>query len=196
MSAHAEALLFRAVAFAAQAHHGQFRKGTRIPYLVHPLRVAEILLRAGCPTVLAVAALLHDTLEDTPVTEMALRRAFGDRVADLVVALSEPQHHTAPWPQRKAHTVAFLRTADPEVVLLSLADKLDNLRSMAEDLRWVGEALWERFNAPKTQQATYYRQLAAVYCQRLPDDPGRRLAVEFAALVERVFGSQAGKEGG
>ena len=184
----ADETLFRALDFAAQAHRGQFRKGTRIPYLVHPLRVAEVLLRAGCPNELAVAALLHDTLEDTAVTEAELRRAFGDRIADLVVALSEPEHRTAPWTQRKAHTVAFLRTAPPEVVLLALADKLDNLRSMAEDLRWVGEALWARFNAPKPQQAAYYRQLAAVFRERLPADPGRRLAADFAALVEEVFG--------
>ena len=179
--------LFRAVAFAEQAHRGQFRKGTRIPYLVHPLRVAEILLRAGAAPDLAVAALLHDTLEDTTVTADDLRRAFGERIADLVVALSEPEHRTAPWAQRKAHTVAFLRTAPPEVLLLTLADKLDNLRSMAEDLRWVGEALWERFNAPKAQQAAYYRQLAEVFRQRLPTDPGRRLAAEFAVLVAQVF---------
>ncbi len=179
--------LFRAVAFAEQAHRGQFRKGTRIPYLVHPLRVAEILLRVGAPSDLAVAALLHDTLEDTDVTEADLRRAFGQRITDLVVALSEPEHRTAPWAQRKAHTVAFLRTAPEEVVLLALADKLDNLRSVAEDLRWVGEALWERFNAPRVQQEAYYRQLAAVFRQRLPADPGRRLAAEFAALVDEVF---------
>ncbi|HEY58920.1 MAG TPA: bifunctional (p)ppGpp synthetase/guanosine-3',5'-bis(diphosphate) 3'-pyrophosphohydrolase [Anaerolineae bacterium] len=187
MPVSADERLFRAVAFAEQAHRGQFRKGTRIPYLIHPLRVAEILLRAGVAPDLAVAALLHDTLEDTAITEAALRRAFGDRVADLVVALSEPEHRTAPWARRKAHTVAFLRTAPREVVLLSLADKLDNLRSMAEDLRWVGEALWQRFNAPRAQQEAYYRQLAAVFRQRLLADPGRRLAAEFATLVDEVF---------
>lgn len=182
-----EETLFRAVTFAERAHRGQFRKGTHTPYLVHPLRVAEILLRAGYPIEWAVAALLHDTLEDTPVTETALRRAFGDRIADLVVALSEPEHRTAPWPERKQHTVAFLRTAPEPVVVIALADKLDNLRSMAEDLRWVGEALWARFNAPKAQQAAYYRQLAAVFQDRLPSGPGRRLAAEFAALVTQVF---------
>lgn len=180
-------LLWRALAFAEQAHRGQFRKATRIPYLTHPLRVAEILLRAGLPEELAVAALLHDTLEDTAVTENDLRRTFGDRIADLVVALSEPEHRTAPWAERKAHTVTFLQQAPTEVLLVALADKLDNLRSIAEDLRWQGERLWERFNAPKAQQAAYYRALAAVFRERLQEAPGAHLAAEFAALVDQVF---------
>ena len=186
-----QTLLWRALDFAYQAHRGQLRKGTRIPYIVHPLRVAETLLRYGYPLTWAVAALLHDTLEDTDTTLAALRERFGAQVADLVHALSEPEHRTAAWAQRKAHTIAFLRTAPEPVVVIALADKLDNLLSIMEDLAATGERLWQRFNADKARQAWYYRELAAVFSQRLTRPPGSQLAQRFAALVDRVFDSTA-----
>lgn len=181
-------VLWRALDFAHRAHRGQRRKGSRIPYLVHPLRVAETLLRYGYPIPWAVAALLHDTLEDTATSPQSLRAAFGDQVADLVLALSEPEHHSAPWDQRKQHTVTMLRTAPEPVVVIALADKLENLRSIVEDLEAMGEAMWSRFNADKARQAWYYRELAAVFTERLTAPPGSRLARRFADLVQQVFG--------
>ncbi len=179
--------LFDALEFAVHAHRGHFRKASRVPYITHPLRVAEMLLRLGCSDTLAIAALLHDTLEDTAVTADEVRRAFGDRVADLVLALSEPEHRTAPWQQRKQHTLDFLRSAPEEVLLVACADKLDNIRAIQEDRRLLGEAVWERFNAPRTAQAWYYRALSALFLERLTRPPGRTLALALQQAVRQVF---------
>ncbi len=179
--------LFDALDFAVRAHRGQFRKATRVPYITHPLRVAEILIRLDCPQPLVIAALLHDTVEDTPVTLDEVRRAFGTEVAALVNALSEPEHDTAPWEQRKQHTIAFLRTAPEEVLLVACADKLDNLRSIQDDLLTLGERVWERFNAPREAQAWYYRRLAAVFTERLTTPPGLHLARVLQRAVQEVF---------
>jgi (p)ppGpp synthase/HD superfamily hydrolase len=180
--------LYDAIELAARAHHGQVRKGTEIPYLVHPLAVAGILITAGCPEPLVIAGLLHDTLEDTPTTPEDIRSRFGGEVADLVEGLSEPDK-TAAWEVRKAHTLAHLEhRATEEMLLISLADKLDNIRALRVAISKVGDEVWGRFNRPRAKQAGYYEGLAAVFSRRVTADPGRALAGEFAAEVRRVFG--------
>ena len=152
--------LYDAIELAARAHHGQVRKGTEIPYIVHPLAVAGILIRADCPEHLVIAGILHDTLEDTPLTLEEIRLPFGREVADLVVALSEPDKK-APWEERKAHTIDYLeQMATPDVLLVSVADKLDNMRAIREGLESAGEAFWLRFNRPRENQKWYYQRLA------------------------------------
>ena len=93
--------LYDAIGLATKAHHSQVRKGTEIPYIVHPLAVAGLLIRSGCPEHMVIAALLHDVLEDTPVTVEEIRSHFGREVAELVMALSEPDKK-APWEERPA----------------------------------------------------------------------------------------------
>ena len=126
--------LYDAIELAARAHRCQVRKGTEIPYIVHPLAVAGILIHANCPEHLVIAGILHDTLEDTPLTLEEIRSQFGREVADLVVALSEPDKK-APWEERKAHTIDHLeQKATPDVLLVSVADKLDNMRAIRDGL--------------------------------------------------------------
>jgi (p)ppGpp synthase/HD superfamily hydrolase len=165
--------LYDAIELAARAHHGQVRKGTEIPYLVHPL---------------AVAGILHDTLEDTPATLEEIRSHFGWEVADLVVALSEPDKQ-APWEERKAHTLEYLeQMATPDVLLVAVADKLDNMRAIRAGLASDGAAFWLRFNRPRENQKWYYQRLADVFERRITAGAGVVLAQAFKLDVERVFG--------
>jgi (p)ppGpp synthase/HD superfamily hydrolase len=150
-------LLDAALLFATQAHDGQRRKGTDVPYIVHPIGVLLTLMQADetDPEVLA-AALLHDTVEDTGVTLGQIRERFGARVARIVEGCSEPDKSDS-WENRKQHTVAHLRTAPRDVQLVSAADKLNNLRSMIVDHAELGDRLWSRFKRGRAEMAWYYR---------------------------------------
>lgn len=146
--------LNRAIRFATERHAGQKRKGTDIPYILHPLEVMQILYSVRADTELLIAGVLHDTVEDTDTTSDEIRELFGDDVADLVAANSEDKSKT--WDERKQHTLDTLPSADLRVKQLILADKLSNLRSIAYDYRQLGAKLWERFRAPAAKQAWYY----------------------------------------
>jgi (p)ppGpp synthase/HD superfamily hydrolase len=184
-------MIFDAIEFAAAAHRGQYRKGTPIPYLMHPLGAARTVIAAGYPEHVVAAAILHDIIEDTEHTVDDIRGRFGDRVAALVDACSEPNHHDASWEERKQHTVKTLAGAtDPEVLIVAIADKLDNIRSIREDLELRGELTWKRFKRGREQQAWYYRALSEVFGQRMDGEVGRLLAEEFGREVELVFGAR------
>ncbi|MBI4889667.1 MAG: bifunctional (p)ppGpp synthetase/guanosine-3',5'-bis(diphosphate) 3'-pyrophosphohydrolase [Acidobacteria bacterium] len=180
-------LIFHAIQFASAAHAGQYRKGTRVPYLIHPLRVSAILLEAGCAEALAVAAVLHDTVEDCFVTYGQIERLFGAEVAELVRGASEPDK-TASWEERKQHTLDTLRSAQDGLLLVSVADKLDNIRSIRADLALRGEDAWKQFKRGREQQAWYYTNLAQIFLGRLTAAPGSRLAALFDTEVASVFG--------
>jgi (p)ppGpp synthase/HD superfamily hydrolase len=179
--------VFDAIEFAARAHRGHFRKGTGTPYLVHPLAVAKILIDAGCPEEVIVAGILHDTVEDTPVSLDDIRRGFGDAVARIVEGASEPDK-SKPWEERKAHTIESLKTAPEGVLLVSCADKIENLRAIREDREQVGEAVWGRFRRGRDQQAWYYRSVLAVLAERLTAAPGLSLVSHLREAVADVFG--------
>lgn len=180
--------LFRAIEFAAKAHRGQYRKGTKIPYIVHPLAVCRILIDVGAPRAVIIAGLLHDTIEDTGVTLADLRKTFGPAVARLVAAASEPDKSES-WEIRKRHTISFLqKEASRSVLLLSCADKLDNIRAIRADRDAVGEAVWGRFNRSRALQKWYYENLADAFRRRICDAQTRSLSTAFAREVRSVFG--------
>jgi len=181
------ARLYDAIEVAARAHHRQVRKGTEIPYIVHPLAVAGLLIRAECAEHLVIAALFHDVLEDTPVTVEEIQSHFGQRVSELVAALSEPDKKE-PWEQRKAHTIQYLRDkASDDALLVALADKLDNIRAIREGLESDGEKFWERFNRPRDKQKWYYESLEAVFTTKVRREPALTLLSAFRAEVNTVF---------
>ena len=180
--------IFDAIEFAARAHAGQYRKGTRIPYIVHPLAVARILIESDAPDDVIQAAVLHDVIEDTDVKIQELRAAFGDTIAELVQDMSEPKHRTDTWENRKRHTLEFLETAPQNVLLIKVADQLDNIRGLEQDFLHQGEAVWKRFNRGRAQQEWYHRGLADVFRRRITDAQGIVLAQEFDAHVRVVFG--------
>jgi (p)ppGpp synthase/HD superfamily hydrolase len=132
-----------AYAYAARLHADQARKGTNIPYLSHLLAVASLVLEDGGSEDEAIAALLHDAVEDQGGQETLaeIRNLFGGRVAGI----------------------ARIRQASSEVRRVSMADKLHNARSILRDYRVLGEGLWERFNAGKDDQLWYYRELVKAF---------------------------------
>lgn len=178
--------LFNAIEFAVQAHSGHFRKGTSVPYIVHPLAVGRILAVSGCEPDLVIAGFLHDTVEDTDVTLDEIRTNFGERVANLVAAVTESDR-SAPWRARKQETLDKLQAADEDVLVLALADKIDNIRSIWNYLQREGEHLWERFNRPRGDQAWYFRSLTSCFQARIQRAPAVDLLPEFIRLVDAVF---------
>ncbi len=179
-------LIFDAIEYAARAHRDHFRKGTNIPYIIHPIGVAKILIEYDCSEELVAAGLLHDTVEDTPVTLEAIRMNFGEKVAALVEAASEPDKSDT-WENRKRHTLGSLKTAPMEVLLLSCADKLDNIRSIQEDYERFGESVWKRFRRARDAQEWYYGELADLFMGRAEGEPGATLFRQFYCEVRQVF---------
>jgi (p)ppGpp synthase/HD superfamily hydrolase len=180
------AMIFDAVEYAARAHRDHFRKGTKIPYIIHPISVAKILIEYDCLEEVIIAGLLHDTIEDTAVTLEDIRRSFGEKVASLVKAASEPDKSDT-WENRKRHTIEYLKTAPMDVLLLSCADKLDNIRSIKEDYERFGESVWKRFRRAKDSQEWYYGALADIFMGRAEGEPGATLFRQFYYEVQQVF---------
>ena len=143
-----------AITYANECHKGDFRKGTDTPYIVHPLEVAQILTSVKADYNLIIAGLLHDVVEDAGVTIKTIEEKYGKDVARLVDAHSEDKSKV--WYARKLKTIRDLPHEDIRSKLLTLGDKLSNIRSMYNDYKQVGEDLWERFNAPKAMQSWYY----------------------------------------
>ena len=160
----------KALTIAYNAHIKQNRKGTDIPYIVHPLEVAVILIENGADEDVINAGLLHDTLEDTDISLEYLVENFGGKVAELVKGASEPyklnsetklssDERKVSWKLRKNHTIEYLKTAPLDIKLITCADKLSNIRSLVRDYEKVGDNLWQRFNAGYEEQKWYYNSL-------------------------------------
>jgi len=179
-------LIFQAIEFAVKAHTNHFRKGTNIPYIVHPLGVGKILIEHGFSEDVIAAGILHDTIEDTPVTLKDIKKYFGGNIRRIVEGASEPDKSDT-WENRKRHTIEYLKTAPLDVRLVSCADKLDNIRAIREDYAKLGEKLWSRFNRPKKDQRWYYRSLAHAFLYSNKTKSGKKLFKDFASAVNNFF---------
>ena len=180
----------RALLYATHVHGGQVRKGTSTPYVAHLLAVAATVLEYGGDEDLAIAALLHDSVEDQGGKARLedVRNRFGARVAGIVEACSDSLADTAKgepkadWQKRKEAYLAHLRKANEDILRVSLADKVHNARAILRDLRKpdIGEKIWARFSQPKERTLWYYRSLADVLCEKLPG----QLSEELREIVE------------
>ena len=185
--------LGQALTLALQAHDGQLRKGTQIPYIAHPMGVASIALDFGATENQAIAALLHDALEDGGLQYGPLIEAqFGAEVLALVEACTDGVPDAsgvkADWGERKRAYLAHLAQAPAEVLLLSGADKLHNARAIVSDLITIGPEVFKRFKAGREGTLWYYRALPDVFSQRRAP-----MAVMLDAEVrqmERLTGAQ------
>jgi (p)ppGpp synthase/HD superfamily hydrolase len=175
----------KAIGFAASAHRNQIRKASDTPYISHPFSVGMILQKAGCEEELVVAGLLHDTLEDTETTEADLQKEFGNRVLDLVKGCSEPDKSLS-WEDRKQHTIDALKTAPIDICLVTCADKLHNIRTLIEDNKEMGDALWTCFKRGKEKQEWYYTSILSVLKGKLADHP---LVVALEEEIISLFNS-------
>lgn len=170
----------QAVDYAREAHASQTRKGTSIPYIAHLLGVASLVLDYGGDEDQAVAALLHDAIEDQGEHHAALiRKQFGDRVATIVLACTDgtregkaaaqtPEAKRADWQKRKQRYLAHLAEASDDALLVSGCDKLHNARAIVTDLRnpEVGVAVFDRFTGQRDGTLWYYREIARVFSER------------------------------
>lgn len=183
------AKLAAAFQFAQLAHSRQVRKRTGIPYISHPMAVAALVLEYGGDEDQAVAALLHDTIEDCGVTHDQLDRFFGPRVAravkDCTDGTVETKRDNSSWQERKERYVAHLRQADTRSLLVSAADKLHNARAIVRDVRRKGPGVWGRFNADRDQIVRYYESLVVAFGTRTGGAVGefRALLNDLAAAV-------------
>ena len=177
-----------ALLYATRAHEGQRRKATTVPYVAHLLAVCALVLEDGGDEDEAIAALLHDVVEDQGGVPRAaeVRARFGDRVADIVVACSDTDvMPKPPWRSRKEAYVAHVRSAPDAVRRVSLADKVHNARTILADYRVVGEAVWRRFSAGGDDQLWYYESLVDAFRRDAPSplhDEFVRVGAELKAL--------------
>ncbi|HLE88946.1 MAG TPA: HD domain-containing protein [Candidatus Limnocylindria bacterium] len=158
--------LVEALAAAAQLHASQLRKGTQIPYLAHLLGTCAIALEYGADEEEAIAALMHDAIEDVQPTHEARATVatFGGRVLRIVEACTDTDAHPKPpWRQRKEAYLGHLAEADASALLVSAADKLHNARSVVADLRTAGDAVWQRFTGGRDGSLWYYRALVDAF---------------------------------
>ena len=177
-------MIEEAVAFARRAHAGAVRKGTNIPYITHPMESAVIISLMTEDEDLVVAALLHDVIEDTDVTPEELEERFGRRVTELV--LEETEDKSGSWFERKSATVEHLKHATLENKMLTLADKLSNLRSTARDYMMVGEDIWQRFNEKDKSKHKWYYGSIMRELEELLEYPAYQ---EYVLLFHKVFGT-------
>jgi GTP pyrophosphokinase len=155
-----------ALIFATRLHAGQRRKETDVPYVAHLLGVTSLVLEQGGDEDEAIAALLHDAVEDQggEATLEEIRRRFGETVAIIVEGCTDATTiPKPPWRERKEAYVAHVRQASASERLVSAADKLHNARCILADYRALGEALWGRFNGGKAGTLWFYRALVRAY---------------------------------
>lgn len=154
-----------AVKLAVRLHRDQSRKGSDVPYISHLLRVAGLVLEFGADEDTAIAAMLHDAVEDQGGLETAarIRKQFGPRVERFVIGCSDSVTGTdqpkRPWRERKESMIACIDDLDPEAQLIIACDKLDNLRSTLKEYPKVGADLWKRFSGGRDGTLWYYRSM-------------------------------------
>ena len=169
----------RALKIAIAAHDGQKRKHDGSAYVAHPIMVSRIIEEAGFSEVSVAAGLVHDVLEDTTVTEQALREKLGDEVVNIVVAVSEVQH--LEWEERKEEYVERVVAGGEPVWVVSVADKIHNADDFIEFYAAAGPHAWTVFNRGKEKKIWFeeklYTELSALWQHTLLDEYAKRIAI-------------------
>jgi GTP pyrophosphokinase len=183
-----------ALLYAARAHWRQRRRSTGVPYVAHLLAVTALVLEDGGGEDEAIAALLHDVIEDQggAVRREDVRLRFGDEVVRLVVACSDSDGEPKPpWRERKERYLAHLAaTDDVKVRRIAACDKLHNARTLLTDYRLHGAALWARFNGGREGTLWFYRAVADELVARGPAGPAAEIARVVAELADAVRGAR------
>ena len=176
-----------ALGLAFELHRTQERKASGVPYVAHVIGVSSLALEYGADEDGAIAALLHDAVEDQggPPVLARIQREFGDKVASIVELCTDSlEKPKLPWRPRKERYVAHLRDAPPDAQLVSACDKLYNLRSIIADYRTAGETLWQRFAGGREGVLWYYRALGAAFSAENPvTSEFRRTLAELERLL-------------
>lgn len=181
-----------ALVYATRLHATQIRKVSDVPYVAHLLGVTALVLEAGGSEDEAIAALLHDAVEDQGglATRNEIQQRFGDAVVAIVDGCTEwVTPPKPPWQERKLRYLEHVRQASPSVRRVSLADKLHNARSLLTDWRLVGDALWDRFTQGKEGMLWFYDALVQIYRQTGSDfmtEELERVVLELHRVGETV----------
>jgi (p)ppGpp synthase/HD superfamily hydrolase len=176
---------YDALVYASRLHAAQYRKGTARPYIAHLLGVTSTVLTHGGDEDEAIAALLHDAVEDQggKAQLRKIRRIFGAHVARIVDGCTDSYTEPKPpWLARKKKYLRHLRHANSSTCLVSAADKLYNARETLYDLRAEGEKVWTRFKATKEQVLWYYQGVEKIVRRKIP----RALTLELAAVISEL----------
>ncbi len=177
-----------AIKLSSIAHDGQFRKGSKIPYISHPVAVGLLLQKVGATNEQIVAGILHDTIEDTYLRHEDIEEKFGTKIAFLVSACSE-ENPKAAWQERKEKTLISLKNSSEEVKLIVCADKFHNLMCIKKDLPEAGEEkFWQIFGKGREHQAWYYQELAKIFLKDSNPVAINPLFIKFAEEVKDFFG--------
>lgn len=178
---------------ATQLHMGQYRKGTDLPFIVHPYSVASIVSEYTDDEQVVIAALLHDVLEEVPsYTAKDLADEFGQEIADIVERLTEhdgrdtsDQSLRDSWQRRKEAYLDQLRTADERVLLVACADKIHNLWSILDEYEQYGDDLWGEFRTPNEKKLWLFEEVLAIAKERLKSPIVRELEALYAEARDR-----------
>ncbi|MBP1749484.1 MAG: metal dependent phosphohydrolase [Deltaproteobacteria bacterium] len=176
-----------ALIYAAKLHARQIRKGSEVPYIAHLIGVASIALEYGADEDEAIAALLHDAIEDQGGAEAReeIKKRFGEKVVTIVEGCTDADvKPKPPWRQRKETYIAHIKDASPSVHLVSCSDKLHNARTILKDYRMHGDKLWERFKGGKEGTLWYYRSLSDIFQTVYPSP----LTEELERVVSEIEG--------
>lgn len=174
-----------ALVYATQLHANQVRKGSGVPYISHLLSVAALVLEDGGDEDEAIAALLHDAIEDQggAKTREEIRQRFGERVVSIVDGCTENETlPKPPWKERKLNYLEKMRLASSEIRRVALADKLHNARSIVADWEREGEKVWQRFKGGKEGTLWFYRSFLEIYQQKVSNS----FTQELARLISRL----------
>ncbi|MGB3508986.1 MAG: HD domain-containing protein [Microcoleaceae cyanobacterium] len=172
----------QALILATQLHANQVRKGGDVPYISHLLSVAALVLEDGGDENEAIAALLHDAVEDQggEKTRELIRQQFGERVVSIVDSCTESETiPKPPWQERKLRYLEKMRGASTSVLRVSMADKLHNARSTLADFYREGDTVWHKFKGGKKGSLWFYRSLLDIYQQ----DTSNFLKTELERVV-------------
>jgi myo-inositol-1(or 4)-monophosphatase len=182
-------MIYKAIKVAMLAHDGQRRKGSNMPYIIHPTECGFIAAGITDKTDIIAAAILHDTLEDTEITYDYLVKNFNQNIADMVKDITENKRKElsslVTWEERKKESIKHYKKLDQGTKIILLADKLSNLRSLDEDYKSLGEDVWEKFNMKKKERhAWYYGEINKIL-RTLRLSPEYK---ELKDLYEAIFG--------
>jgi (p)ppGpp synthase/HD superfamily hydrolase len=175
-----------ALELAAVAHQHQVRKGKPIPYIVHPVHVAMLLLKYGFEEEVVLAGLLHDVVEDTAMGIEPIRERLGERVAELVLHMTDAPHDERKgliWEAQREILLVHLRHGDPDVVAIKVADVLHNVATLRVELETEGIAVWKRFTRGAVPTIEFHHKVLAVAEQVLGNHP---MVVELRETIEQV----------
>ncbi len=193
---HLDTSLFdKAVIFAVKAHQGTERRGKGFPYIIHPMEAAEIASTITDDQEILAAAILHDTVEDTPATIQMIREDFGERVASLVESESDVEikgkTNEESWHARKQDSLKRLEAAPQDAKIVALSDKLSNMRAIARDYATLGDTIWNLFHVKdKSEHEWRFRALARCLSP-LADTEAYK---EFVSLINQVFDTAESEE--